>query len=115
SWALESLRSYLMLFPSWRRWLSLFSRTAAPSRKGKARQTRPGPYHSLTLERLEDRLAPATSITILPGASGSGSQDSAFLASSGQLLFSAPDVGLNTLSTGALASIGPTRDIVVQA
>src|SRR5262249_40087016 len=60
-------------------------------------------------------LAPATSITILPGASGTGSQDATFLANNGQLLFADPDVGANTLSTGALTAIAATNDIIVQA
>jgi hypothetical protein len=91
---------------SWVR--KLFARPARTARRAPAR-FRP------RLEALEDRLAPATAITVLPGASGSGAQDSAFLANNGQLLFSAPDVGANTLSTGALAAVAPTNNIVVQA
>lgn len=67
------------------------------------------------LEWLEARTLPATSITILPGAAGTGSQDATFIGHGGQLLFADPDVGANTLSTGALASIASTADILVQA
>jgi hypothetical protein len=97
------------------RWLGRLSRrvprNASPARPRSRWPRRP----LLFLEPLEDRLAPATSITVVPGASGSGSQDAAFLANNGQLLFNAPDAGGNTLSTGALTSIAATNDIVVQA
>jgi hypothetical protein len=69
----------------------------------------------LRLERLEDRTLPATSITIMAGASGTGSQDTAFLAHNGQLLFADPDAGGNTLSTGALTAISATSNILVEA
>ena len=69
----------------------------------------------LFLECLEDRLAPATTIAVLSGAAGSGSQDATFLANNGKLLFADSNIGGNTLSTGALASIAANRDIVVQA
>jgi hypothetical protein len=73
------------------------------------------PYRRPELEPLEDRVAPATNIHVIVGASGAGDQDSAFLANSGQLLFAAPDTTNDTLSTGALASIASTNDIIVQA
>jgi autotransporter-associated beta strand protein len=100
-----------MVFSWWRKLVKDMS-NASPSRRRPARAPR---TYRLRLEALEDRLAPATSITVIPGASGSGSQDSAFLASSGQLLFAAPDAGPNTLSTGAMASIGANNNIVVDA
>src|SRR5438552_3213902 len=96
-----------------RKWLSQVVNTAGgrrPARLPSRRQRLP-----MWLEQLEARLAPATAITVLPGPSGSGSQDPAFLASNGQLLFAAPNVGGNTLSTGALAAVTATSDIVVQA
>src|SRR5258708_7635924 len=104
-----------MVLNSWRKWLNGISRNS----KGKSVQDRRQPlrkwYRRLEFERLEARLAPATSITVLPGVSGSGSQDAAFLGNNGQLLFNAPDVGANTLSTGALAAVASTNNIVVQA
>src|SRR5579862_5882115 len=68
-----------------------------------------------SIERLEARIAPASVITITAGASGSGSQDAAFLSNGGKLLFAAPDVGGNTLSTGALLAIAANADITIQA
>jgi hypothetical protein len=55
----------------------------------------------------------ATSITVIVGANGSGTQD-ANLTADGQILFADPDIGGNTLSTGALASIN-SFDILVEA
>src|SRR5947209_18570162 len=63
------------------------------------------------VERLEDRLAPAANVTILPGASGSGALDATFLGHGGQLLFADPDVGGDTLSVGALQSVGSASNI----
>lgn len=54
----------------------------------------------------------ATSITVIVGAAGTGTQDANFIAD-GQILFADPDIGGNTLSTGALVSV--CCDIVVQA
>jgi len=56
----------------------------------------------------------ASSITVVPGASGSGTQDANLLAD-GQILFADPDLGGNTLSTGALTSVPAFSNIVVQA
>jgi outer membrane biosynthesis protein TonB len=56
----------------------------------------------------------ASSITVIVGANGTGTQD-ANLTADGQILFADPDLGGNTLSTGALASIAATTNIIVQA
>ncbi len=66
------------------------------------------------VEALEDRRMLASSITIVPGASGTGTQDANLLAD-GQILFADPDVGGNTLSSGALASIAAATNITVQS
>ncbi|MBI1918387.1 MAG: hypothetical protein HYS12_27160, partial [Planctomycetes bacterium] len=79
-------------------------------RKGRRRP----PTQRLVLERLEDRTLLAANLTIIQGASGSGTQDSNLLAD-GQVLFNDSDIGANTLSTGALAAVGSTTNIAVQA
>src|SRR4051812_20476932 len=50
------------------------------------------------LEALEDRLAPVTNLTIIPGAAGTGDLDAAFAANNGQLLFAQADTPNDTLS-----------------
>ena len=61
-----------MFLPVWRKWLNRLARTEA--RKGrrlppeKSRRSQ-----RLHLEQLEDRLTPATNITVIPGAAGTGS------------------------------------------
>src|SRR5207302_10735205 len=67
------------------------------------------------LEALEDRLTPATSITILPGAAGSGTLDTFLIASGGTVAASDGGSAPGTLSTGALASIGAANNISVTA
>jgi hypothetical protein len=97
---------------SWHNWLTK-AMTRGRTRSRKRAYLRP------RLEALEDRTLPATSITVIQGAFGSGSQDTAFKNNGGQLLFNAPNTGsgatLNTLSTGALASIAAGHNIVVDA
>ncbi|HXJ71940.1 MAG TPA: hypothetical protein VNM37_03765, partial [Candidatus Dormibacteraeota bacterium] len=56
----------------------------------------------------------ATSITVIQGASGSGTQDANLLAD-GVIDSGDPDLGGNTLSTGALAAIGPSTNVSVNA
>jgi hypothetical protein len=105
-----------MLPHAWHTWLTRLgnlihgTHRRRPRGRPLARSTRP-----MLLEQLETRLAPAANITIIAGASGTGDQDAAFLANGGQLLFAAPDTTNNTLSTGALTSIGATTNIIVQA
>jgi hypothetical protein len=69
----------------------------------------------LRLEYLEDRLAPASSITVVQGAAGSGSLDSFLSPTNGTL--NPADGGNNpgTLSTGALTQVGPGVDISIGA
>ena len=70
---------------------------------------------ALFLERLEDRLAPATAITVIVGPPGSGSLDGFLSAVNGTL--NPGDGGNNpgTLSTGALAGVGSGVNINIQA
>src|SRR5262249_37655388 len=83
-------------------------RPQKPSRRGVRRRT-PG------VEVLEDRTVPASTITIVPGAAGSGSLDSFLLQFGGRV--SENDGGTNpgTLSTGALTSVAASGDISVSA
>jgi len=96
-----------MFLPSLRAWLQNGRRVSRRSRRG--RQT-----WAPRVERLEQRLVLAASITVVVGASGSGTQDTNLLAD-GQILFADSDLGGNTLSTGALAAVPATTDITVQA
>ncbi len=66
------------------------------------------------IEPLEARIAPATTITIIAGTAGSGTQD-ANLMEDGKILFGDADNGANTISTGALASIPAGTSILIQA
>lgn len=66
------------------------------------------------LESLEDRHLLAASINIVEGEAGTGDQDANLLAD-GQILFADPDIGGNTLSTGALRALDTSMDIVVQS
>ncbi len=98
-----------MTMHGWRTWLERVWR--APRRRRLARRGERRPR----LEVLEDRTLPAANLTIIAGPSGAGAQDATFLADNGQLPFTAPDVGADTLSTGALASLGAGTELVVRA
>jgi hypothetical protein len=89
----------------WQRWFG----SSQPRRAAQTRQARPA------LEALEDRTLPATTLTILPGAVGSGSLDARFLQNGGQLAASDGGNAPGTLSTGALTTIGAARNIIVHA
>ncbi|HEV3005032.1 MAG TPA: putative Ig domain-containing protein, partial [Pirellulales bacterium] len=67
------------------------------------------------LEALEHRRLLAATVTVVPGSLGAGSLDSTFVSNGGQLPLTTPDAGGDTLSAGALASIGAASDIVVDA
>src|SRR5262245_9819648 len=69
----------------------------------------------LRLEQLEDRQAPATSITIVPGLSGTGSLDPFLTGSGGAVLSTDGGAAPGTLSTGALSSVASTNNISVTA
>ncbi|HET6883588.1 MAG TPA: hypothetical protein VFI31_25775, partial [Pirellulales bacterium] len=57
----------------------------------------------------------ATDVHVITGGSGTGSLDAQFLAANGVLNFAASDVGSDTLSSGALASIAGNQNVVVDA
>jgi hypothetical protein len=78
--------------------------------RGKRRAVR------LELERLEDRLAPATNITVIAGAAGAGTLDH-FLSATNGTITTANDPGdtAATLSTGALQGVGPGVAIRITA
>ena len=66
------------------------------------------------LEQLEERLTPVGAISIINAVSGTGTLDANLLAD-GAIVFVDPDAGGNTLSSGALAAVAATTNIVVQA
>jgi hypothetical protein len=72
--------------------------------------------HKLFVERLEDRLAPATNITIIQGVAGTGSLDH-FLSSTNGTITIADDPGdtAATLSAGALSGVGTGVAISIAA
>jgi hypothetical protein len=74
------------------------------------------PYRRLELERLEDRVAPATDITIVSGAAGTGTLDH-FLSANNGTITTAQDPGDTnaTLSVGALESVGAGTNISIAA
>jgi hypothetical protein len=95
-----------------RKWLDRWSRLfegRKPSRRTPA-ANRP------TLERLEDRLAPANNITVIVGAAGTGTLDHFLTASNGTINVS-DDPGDNaaTLSQGALQGVGASINISIAA
>src|SRR5947208_897610 len=97
--------------------LSTWLRKLAPARgrrSGKQAEARAKRYRP-AVEKLEDRLTPASSITIIPGAAGSGSLDG-FLSPTDGTITTADGGGVpGTLSTGALVSVNPTTDISIAA
>src|SRR3712207_9342610 len=95
-------------------WLrDLVGRTDRRASKSRLARTKLK-WDGLTLERLEDRTAPAANLTIVEGAAGSGDQDANLLAD-GQILFADADVGANTVSTGALVQLASNQSVLVQA
>jgi hypothetical protein len=68
------------------------------------------------LERLEDRLAPATNITVITGAAGAGNLDHFLNATHGTITVNDDSGDTNaTLSTGALAGVNSTTNISIAA
>ncbi len=90
--------------------------------KGTARSARQQPRAKIArrrqflarIETLESRHMLASSITIVPGASGTADQDANLLAD-GLIAFADPDIGGNTLSSGALAAFDGTANMVVES
>jgi hypothetical protein len=101
----------------WRGWLNGLAQNITGRRAGSIsdRRRRP-PYRRLELERLEDRLAPATNISIIAGVAGAGSLDH-FLDATHGTITTADDPGdiAATLSTGALAGVNSTTNISIAA
>src|SRR5205085_70345 len=105
-------RKKLMALSS--RWLrSLVSRTA-PTTDRASRPSRsrwnPAP---LRLERLEDRTAPATNITVVPGLAGDGSLDMFLSATDGTVTTADGGAVPGSISTGALAAVNATTNISI--
>src|SRR5262245_3760693 len=67
------------------------------------------------LENLEDRLVPASTITIIAGAAGSGTLDAFLSATDGILATTDGGATAGTVSAGALAGVGPNVDINISA
>ena len=80
------------------------------------RNARRAPSRRLELERLEDRLAPATNISIITGAAGAGTLDH-FLSATQGTITTADDPGdtAATLSVGALQGVGPGVNVSIAA
>src|SRR5207244_1471598 len=97
-----------MSSPLWKRLFGLF-RASRATRRAEAARRRKQPRPFPRLEVLEDRLAPATSITVIPGAAGSGTLDHFLDATHGTITVADdPGDAAATLSTGALAGVGST-------
>src|SRR5579864_4236260 len=107
------------IMAGWFGWLrNVFSRARgrAPSaRLGRHGKPRHWDRYLLHLERLEDRLAPANVINVMVGAAGSGQLDHLLNPSNGTIRMSDDPGTTETLSTGALASVGAGVDISVAA
>jgi hypothetical protein len=101
-----------MFGTTWRHWLKRLSRTVRSG--GPQHRRKPPQGRRLEMERLEDRLAPATNITII--ATGTGNLDH-FLSASNGTITTANDPGdtAATLSVGALEGVGPGVTISITA
>src|SRR5690348_3966725 len=91
-----------MRFPSWQRWLKqVFGSPSPTTRRNRLHK----PTRPLRLEALEDRVAPATNITIV--ATGVGTLDQ-FLSPTNGTITTADDTGdpAATLSAAALEAVG---------
>src|SRR6516162_1150583 len=103
-----------MLLFSWLHKLTRKNKRATrrPARQALSRWNRSRPW----LEPLEGRLAPATNITVISGAAGTGTLDH-FLSASNGTITTANDPGdtAATLSVGALQGVGPGVSISITA
>jgi hypothetical protein len=73
------------------------------------------PRYLLQLERLEDRLAPASSITIFAGAAGTGTLDGFLSATDGTITTADGGSTPGTLSSSALGGVNSTTNISISA
>jgi hypothetical protein len=98
-------------------WLRRLANPTAPKARRPAGKRPRSPWDRALprLETLEDRLAPASIVNVVVGASGSGNADSTFLAHNGTLAAGDLPNQVVNLSTGALTSIGANGDISVTA
>src|ERR1700722_13173360 len=98
--------------------LSWLRRMARPSRKNNRNEGKRShskwDYSTPRLEALEDRIAPATDISVIAGVAGAGTLDS-FLSASNGTITTANGVGAQTLSVGALQGVGPGVTISITA
>ncbi len=103
-----------MFFSTWRQCLSHYIRTVGP--KNRQRTPRPAFIWRPGLEHLEDRISPATDITVVLGAAGTGNLDH-FLSATNGTITTADDPGdtAATLSVGALTAIGSAVAISIAA
>src|SRR5262249_28962531 len=94
------------------------SRLLRPFRRSPRRPQRPlrsWPSRPLEVMQFEDRVLPASSITVIPGLSGSGNLDSFLIGSGGSVTHPYGGASPGTLSTGALAAIPAVNNISVTA
>jgi hypothetical protein len=102
-----------MRWNEWRRWLDRLTfetprqNTRTPSRR---RRSRP-----LQIEALEDRTVPASVITIIDGAAGTGTLDNLLGPTQGTVVASDSPGATATLSVGALAGVNPDVNISITA
>src|SRR5437879_3488500 len=96
-----------MAFPILRKLFSQNPLASGRSRRKRLDPARPRRGAALVLEPLEDRLAPATNISIIAGAAGAGNLDH-FLGAGNGTITAASDPGdtAATLSVGALQGVG---------
>ena len=83
------------------------------NRKKAARMARPAPR--LSFEHLEDRVVPATTITVIPGAIGAGTLDG-FLSATDGTINATDSLGVaGSVSQGALQAVGSGIQISLTA
>src|SRR6266478_10239128 len=103
----------------WRGWLNNLTRNLPGRRAGSLsnrRISRRAHYRRPQLEHLEDRLAPATNITVIAGAAGDGTLDHFLDATHGTIAVTDdPGDTAATLSTGALTGVNATTNISIAA
>src|SRR5262249_56300449 len=105
-------RSRIMSVITWLRRIASRTRTkSAPPRERQPRSR--WDRCRLWLDPLEDRLAPATSITVIPGLAGSGSLDSFLSPTDGTIITTDGGNSPGTVSTGALAAVNASVNISV--
>ena len=96
------------------RWISNLVQDADRTRKAESKR-RQGARRRLECEQLEDRVVPATLITVVAGLAGTGTLDS-FLSASDGTINATDNLGLaGTVSQGALQAVGAGIQVSITA